>query len=317
MPASGFAPLVVCPNPDHNTTKRHFQINLDQPTVHCFAGCGISGTYEKAIAMIEGCTEKEARKIIREQTSVDLGKPELRKKGRKGVVATVDENSLDYDSYVPEVAVEYLASRGIDSNAIARWLIGWDASTGRIVIPAHDANYRRKFLIKRAVKEKDWPKYLYSDDSEKTSILFGACNFDLKLVESQGIVLVEGSLDTIVQHSNGIRNTGGILGTYLSERQAQIISSYRPPCVFLLFDKDAAGYNALRHAEKRLVKEKIKVCLYPKGKSDPAQFTREEAEHAVGNAVSMVKFNRRVKEVKPGQRRRIDGNRIQATSDKK
>src|SRR5262245_45372804 len=53
-----FLPKVQCPNPNHDTLKQHFQINVSQPTVHCFAGCGISGSYEHAICVIEGLYEK-------------------------------------------------------------------------------------------------------------------------------------------------------------------------------------------------------------------------------------------------------------------
>jgi len=53
-----FLHKVVCPNPNHSTFKRHFQINLREPLVHCFAYCGISGTYEHAICVIEGFYDK-------------------------------------------------------------------------------------------------------------------------------------------------------------------------------------------------------------------------------------------------------------------
>src|SRR5262245_52303731 len=53
-----FLEKVVCPNPAHGTLKRHFQINVRRPLVHCFAYCGISGSYEHAICMLEGLYEK-------------------------------------------------------------------------------------------------------------------------------------------------------------------------------------------------------------------------------------------------------------------
>jgi hypothetical protein len=63
-PLPSYLPKVVCPNPRHDTFKRHFQVNTRKPLVHCFAHCGISGSYEHAIETITGCTEKEARRII-------------------------------------------------------------------------------------------------------------------------------------------------------------------------------------------------------------------------------------------------------------
>src|SRR5688500_16742210 len=54
-----FLPLTYCPNPDHdNSRSPAFQINVEQPTVHCFGGCGISGSYEHAICVIHDLYEK-------------------------------------------------------------------------------------------------------------------------------------------------------------------------------------------------------------------------------------------------------------------
>src|SRR6187455_2241424 len=54
-----FSPLVLCPNPDHdNTRSPAFQVNLNQPTVHCFSRCGIEGSYEHAICVIHGLYDK-------------------------------------------------------------------------------------------------------------------------------------------------------------------------------------------------------------------------------------------------------------------
>lgn len=54
-----FLPLTFCPNPNHlNSRSPAFQINQVKPWVHCFSNCGISGTFEHAICIIEGIYEK-------------------------------------------------------------------------------------------------------------------------------------------------------------------------------------------------------------------------------------------------------------------
>jgi DNA primase len=295
--------LVHCPNPEHVTNKRHFQINLDKPLVHCFAGCGISGTYEKAIAMILGVSEREARKRILKSCGVQLGQASKRKtrhfSGRVSRVSgrTDKEVSLDlsYRTFVPQKGLEYLDSRGITAESIAKWGIGWDESELRIVIPARDAQGTVRFLIKRAIRKKEWPKYLYTEGFPKTSLLFGACFLDMEQVRSQGLVVVEGSIDTIINHQHGIRNTVAILGTGISEQQTAIISRIRPPRIVTMFDADVAGWHNVQALERRVRTVPIFVSLYPKGKTDPAKLSRKEGVRAVDNAMSLLKFKQRMK----------------------
>jgi DNA primase len=285
-----FLPLVVCPNPDHQTTKRHFQINVKRDLVHCFANCGISGTYERAISMIEEVGTREARRRILRHSR--LGKAEISRRSKRTVEAVSDLDLSDF-SYLPPFALEYLDARGISAQSIAAFNLGWDADEARITIPAFDLQGRLRFVIKRAVRPKDHPKYLYPEHSQKERLLFGACQIDLGMVRSKGIVLVEGSLDVIRLHQHGFCNTVGILGNFISDIQARQIANLRPKCVYAMFDKDAAGLWATISAYDRLGETMpIKVCRYPSNRSDPAELSREEAERVIRRAVTWLEFSR-------------------------
>lgn len=305
---SPFIPGLWCPNPEHHNSRMPgpFQINVTQPTVHCFSECGISGSYEHAVAMIKGLTNERtgrpnqyaARKIIlRLCAGHAVQQPGRRRsvRGKRKSAANVIVPDLAFSSFVPPVGLEYLEARGISGGSIASWGLGWEEDEKRIVIPAHDERDVLRFLIKRAVRPQDKPKYLYSTGSEKTSLLFGACKLDRELVRSKGMVIVEGSVDTIMQHQNGLTNTVGQLGSKLSERQRDIIARYRPRRIYLLYDKNAAGARAISHAARLLRAYPIFVCLYPKGKDDPAELSRKEAHKVIDNAVTMMEFARRVR----------------------
>lgn len=296
MPSSGFAPLVVCPNPEHGSTKRHFQVNLDQPLVHCFAHCGISGTYEHALSVVTGCTPKEAVRKILLSTTVQIGTGSKRKVRIKGKLTKPGDKPIDlsFDTYIPPAAMEYLESRGITSASIAMWGLGWDAEERRIVIPAHDERGILRFLIKRAIRPKDWPKYLYSEGFPKTNLLYGACHLDRNAVRSDGMVLVEGSVDTISIRQHDIRIVAGILGSGLSEKQAEIIARHRPPRLICMFDKDVAGLHALESVERRCPKLPIFTCLWPKGRSDPNELTNKEAWRMIDRAIPLSTFKQRL-----------------------
>lgn len=287
-----FLPLVQCPNPEHATDKRHFQINVEKPLVHCFANCGISGTYEHALAIVTGETHRAVRKRIFKHSRIGA----VSKRRKRGVhtTPTISPSDLRYETYLPPAATEYLASRGISADSIARWELGWDSHDLRIVIPVMDARGRLLFTIRRATRPKDQPKYLYPDGSERNHVLFGARQIDPGLVKSQGIVLVEGSLDTIVQHQNGFPNTGGILGSKLSTFQARIIANMRPKRIYTMFDRDAAGVGATISVTDKLRNIPIYVCRYPEGVDDPGEFTERQARRSIEKAIPASEFHRKV-----------------------
>jgi hypothetical protein len=330
----GFLPKVQCPNPNHDTLKRHFQVNSSEPYVHCFAYCGISGSWEHAICVIEGLYEKfkvdlevckkawekkpsarsqgdrdqirryqracrEASKIILRAATGISSKPHVQKKRSSAYVVapTVSPVALSYDSFLPQIALEYLAGRGISDASIAAWNIGWLPDEKRIVIPGNDERGITRFLIKRAVTASQNPKYLYWPEKDvtgwgKTDILFGAGQIDLGMIKSDGLILVEGSLGAILNHQDGLRNTTAILGTGISEKQCRIIAKMRPPRIYFMFDKDSAGIRNIEIAASMLRKYPIYVVKFPKGKSDWDDATREEKGRQIARAVPGWKFIR-------------------------
>jgi hypothetical protein len=326
-----FAPLTQCPNPNHDTLKKHFQVNLSEPKVHCFAHCGISGSYEHAVCIIEGLYEKfgvdlkavhaafdkhpaertasdreqirrrerahrQAKKLIIKGAPKFHGKPGVRKKSEvaRKSAPVVRPDILAYESYLPPSALNYLAGRGITDNAVAKWELGWLPDEKRIAIPARDIDGRLRFLIRRGIFEKQQPKYLYTEGFPKTSLLFGACTTDLGLVHSDGLILVEGSLDTILYHQHGLLNTTGILGTGISDEQVRLVAKLRPKKIIMAFDRDIAGMRNIEIASRKLRKYPLYVMRFPKGKYDPAELTKEEAINQISRAMPLQMFRQSV-----------------------
>lgn len=309
-----YSPKVKCPNPDHDTEKRHFQVNVQDGLVHCFAYCGISGTFEHALAVIHGfydkhkveeaegsekkrrvtAARKESRKLIlKHQRTGQISRiGSVRKKSRNSRRSNelVPAGSLVFDTYIPQVGLEYLAARGITASSISAWNVGWLAEEQRIAIPALDERGVLRFLIKRAVLPKQQPKYLYTEGYPKTSLLFGACALDLGMVRSQGLILVEGSIGTILNHQDGLRNTTAILGTGISEEQRRIVARIKPPKIYLMFDKDSAGVRNIEVAAMRLRKYPLYVVKFPKGVSDWDEADVRQKERQISRAVPCWRF---------------------------
>jgi len=306
-----------CPNPKHDTNKHHFQVNVRDGLVHCFAHCGISGSYVHALCVIHGYydeiedtddhrekrrrldrAKRPARKEILEFAGRGPRKGKTVRGAARPVADAISAESLLYDSFIPQAGLEYLENRGISASSVSRFGIGWDSKDLRLVIPGRDINGQVRVLIKRAVKESQHPKYLYTEGFPKTSLLFGACDIDLQLIKSQGLVLVEGSLDAVRLHQHGHRNAVAILGTGISPRQVEIVSRLRPRRVLLFFDRDSAGVANVEIAERRFRgKYPMFVVRYPKGRCDPAECSRREVEKAIDRAIPLRDFKRRVRQL--------------------
>ena len=338
-PLPTFLPKVQCPNPDHSTTKHHFQINTRKPVVHCFAHCGISGTYEHALAVVlgiyakrgithsdielaksprrpkeaaatsearakVGAAHKEARKYILKQSKV-AHKGEVSEYAGLGIRKSVtaddavskDERALAGGAYtyLPSEAREFLDKRGVDGPSRGKWQIGWDEEAERLVIPALDDRGNFRFLIRQRIDGIRSAKYLYTDGSIKTSLLFGGCHLDRESLQSLGLVLCEGPLDAIRLHQLGIASAVAILGSGLSIKQSRLIDKLGPKRIYLFFDRDSAGIQNIESAKHRIRKVPLYVCRYSNGKGDPAEMTGKEVERSIGRALPISQFYRRAR----------------------
>lgn len=303
-PLPTYLPKTVCPNPKHDTHKHHFQVNTKQGLVHCFARCGIQGTYEHAIQVITGCDPKEARRLILKHSR--SAKPgDIQSAGTAGVRKTItheDDVALDERrlsggaySFLPKEARAWLDGRGIDTSSRGKWRIGWDEETDRIVIPAYDDRGVFRFLIRRRIDDNEFQKYLYTAGAIKTGILFGAHALDRGMLRSRGLALVEGSVDTIRLHQLEQRHATGILGSGLSNKQVRLIAKLDPKRIYLFFDRDAAGIDNIFDCQAKLRRFPLFVCRYRNGKTDPAELTSSEADEAFERALPMALFLRKAR----------------------
>lgn len=314
LPGDGlptYLSVVQCPNPDHDTFKKHFQINTRQPYVHCFARCGISGTYERAIAIILGLKtakgepdERAAARYILGHTRAALrgtvsayeGRGTRKSNDHESAVAQ-DEKHLNAGDYrfLPKQARAYLDLRGIDAASRGKWRLGYDEDTERLFIPAYDERGTFRFAIRRQIQGRGSIKYLYTKGAVKTSILFGACYLDMEAVKRDGLILVEGSLDVIRLHQLGFCNTVGILGTGVSRKQHRLICQLEPKRIYDFFDKDAAGAENIKATRETLTKFPIFVMRYPRHRSDPAEMTGEEVARSFQRALPIGQFYKRAR----------------------
>ncbi len=127
-------------------------------------------------------------------------------------------------------------------------------------------------------------KYLNSPETEiyhKSNVLYGL-NQSKQAISKQNVcLLVEGYMDVVALHQNGIENVVASSGTALTQEHIKLIKRLTEN-VTILFDGDPAGIKAsFRSIDMLLASEmNIRILLFPKG-HDPDSFVRAHPQEYV------------------------------------
>jgi len=178
-----------------------------------------------------------------------------------------------------------------------------DRFRGRLIFPIHDARGRTIGFGARALDDS-MPKYMNSPQTptfDKSSSLYGI-NLAAPAIKQQDMaVIVEGYMDVITAHQNGITNVVASMGTAVTETQVINTLKKLTRNLTLALDADAAGgkamligtsYEKLLAAENREIEEawmqevkyenlldsEIRVVIMPEGK-DPDDVIKEDIKN--------------------------------------
>ena len=225
-------------------------------------------------------------------------------------------------------AVEYLRHRGIDTEAIARWQLGyapgaWEALTvalreegfgedllleagvvgrsrhgrlydrmrSRVVFPIHDDQGVPRGFAGRFLSG-DGPKYLNTPETElyqKRSLLYGLHLAHQPIIDAGNAVLVEGYTDAIAAHQVGLTNVVATGGTALTEDHLKTLARITNN-VTLVFDGDHAGLQAVdRAADLDRAHHGIRLHVAILPDGlDPADLLANGGRHSLEEAVANV-----------------------------
>ncbi len=202
--------------------------------------------------------------------------------------------------------VNHAQEKKIDlERAVALGLIGqntegrlYDKFPGRIIFPIFSPNGRVVAFAGRILENREnAAKYLNSPESliyTKGRILYGLSHAKDEIRKLDKAILVEGYMDLISLHQNGIKNVVAVSGTALTEEQVQLLSRYTKNVV-LLFDADTAGIKASMRSIELLLKKdmEIKIASLPSGE-DPDSFVnnygREKFEEVIKKAQNFLEY---------------------------
>ena len=282
--------------PFHGEKTPSFTVNEDKGFYHCF-GCGAHGDVIGFVMRADNLSFPEAVERLAEQAglAVPASSPEERQRAQEAVsLYAVTEKACTH--FARELAGargraarDYLARRGLDETAVARFRLGYapdsrtalktalmgggvtesllvtagllivpedgrpsyDRFRGRVVFPIFDRRGRPIAFGGRVLGEGE-PKYLNSPDTplfQKGQVLYGWAHALKAARETVTLVVTEGYMDVIALTAAGIPAMAP-LGTALTE--SQILALWRVvPEPVLCFDGDAAGARAAARAAER------------------------------------------------------------------
>ena len=169
----------------------------------------------------------------------------------------------------------------------------YDRFRDRLMFPIHNTKGSVIGFGGRVLSSKDNPKYLNSPETplfSKSKELYGLYHCRKYSRKIDAIIVVEGYMDVIALHQQGITNVVATLGTATTSSHLQVLSRTAETIVFC-FDGDKAGRDAAWKALQTSLPAitaglVIKFLLLPEGE-DPDTLINSESAKA---------FNKRVDE---------------------
>ncbi|MBQ2662359.1 MAG: DNA primase [Clostridia bacterium] len=233
---------------------------------------------------------KEAARFYHECLLSNMGKEAKEYLAKRGLDAkTVKRFGLGYAPDSWDSLLLHLKEKGFTENEIkdaGLALSGkkegscYDTYRNRVIFPIIAPNSRVLGFGAR-IMGKGEPKYLNTGDTlifNKRNNLY-AINMQ-KGKQINDILIVEGYMDVISLYKHGVENAVASLGTALTQQQARLIKRYTNK-VYICYDGDAAGQNAMLRGLDILAKEelKVRVVVIPGG-LDPDEYVRKNGKDA-------------------------------------
>ncbi|TVQ79286.1 MAG: DNA primase [Bradymonadales bacterium] len=150
-----------------------------------------------------------------------------------------------------------------------------DRWRGRLIFPIADERGRIRGFGARSLGNEQ-PKYINSPASalfDKKKLLYGMSLASDLIRKRDYVILVEGYMDVIALHREGIRNAVGSMGTALTADQIRKLKRWTHR-LLSLFDGDEAGLKATERSLDLYIREAVnaKVLILPGGAKDPDSF---------------------------------------------
>jgi DNA primase len=279
-----------CPLPTHSSARSNdsFSVSFTRNVWSCrSASCiaarsgRVGGNVVGFVAEMEHCSIQEAaRRLDRSLTENLL--PRATPGSKEPVPYASENRPLSFTLRNIDHQHSYVISRGLSAETARHFGVGYYDGNGflrgRVVIPIHNEYGELVAYSGRSIDEAE-PKYRLPAGFRKSHVLFNLH----RAIQSRGdtVILVEGFFDTFKTHQAGHHNVAALMGSKLSDRQAELIGTYFDQ-VILMLDADKAGKAATAAAGKTLSSVlSVQIVELASG-TQPDQLASEEIHQLLG-----------------------------------
>lgn len=313
--------MARCPFHDEKTPS--FTVSPTKQFYHCF-GCGAHGNAIGFLMEQDRMEFPDAVEELAHMAGVEVPReyaPAQQGSGHGDQIKLLARVTHFYRQSLPDHqdVVRYLKDRGLDRDAVNRFLIGYappgwsnlrdhigddrtlqeaglivrkeqggayDRFRNRVMFPIRDTRGRVIAFGGRAVGE-DQPKYLNSPETHlfhKGRNLYGLYEARQAMRDLPRLLVVEGYMDVIALAQMGLPYAVATLGTATTEQHLETLFRHTHQVVFC-FDGDRAGRDAARRALDRAMGamrdgREIRFLFLPEGE-DPDTLVRREGKQAL------------------------------------
>ena len=285
--------------PFHNEKTPSFTVNQTKKFFYCF-GCHEKGDHITFIQKIETFSFIESIEYLAKKFSIPLIESENKTKFQTNhkLHDCLDTIKNEFKKNLSEVDLMYLKKRSISNQSIEIFEIGsasqdttlfnklksnfhekeidetkvfiktnqgpYNRFKNRLIFPIY--NEKKKvigFGGRTTSEERQQAKYINSEESKlfnKKYVLYGIHLAQKHIKNKNHCIIVEGYIDVILMHQHGFNNTIAIMGTALSNFQAQYLKR-QCDTIYLFLDNDQAGRNAMSKSIETLQKHEISTKI--------------------------------------------------------
>lgn len=287
--------LCYCPFHSNRHTSS-FSVSREKGAFICFnPACGEAGTLQELVKRVMHKTEFEAMRFISSKETETLENfDELLAETMtdKPVFEEFPKDTLDKlhkELMLNNKAKDYFKFRGILSEALAHFNLGYSENMGMVTVPVHSPDGMAIGIVGRSIEGKTFKN---STNLPKSKTLFNIHR--AKKIGDHAIV-VESSFDAIRVHQAGFPNVVATLGGFLSKEQHNLLNRHFNK-ITIMTDNDTAG-RELGHSicNKLKFKDLLWASLeygkiYPHDAKDAGDMTDEEIKICIKNSVSNMEY---------------------------